>query len=218
MDRLFHSFSQIDASTTRRYGGTGLGLAISRRLAEQMGGEISVESEAGKGSTFMVTIPALASTWGDEEAAGRHADGPSGDSKSGDGKSDGIGPGKGRDAPSRPLSILLAEDNVVNQKVTLQMLSRLGYQADVAANGKKALELMGRKRYDVVLMDILMPEMDGLEAARRIRKLWPAGPRIIAMTASVLTGDRDQCFAAGMDGFISKPAKLEELKAALDMI
>jgi CheY-like chemotaxis protein len=95
------------------------------------------------------------------------------------------------------------------------MLSKLGYRADVAENGIEVLQRMECNRYDVILMDILMPEMDGLEATMRIRLRWPKGPRIIAMTASVLKGDRDMCFAAGMDGFISKPAKIEELKAAL---
>ena len=200
MSRLFVSFSQIDASTTRRYGGTGLGLAISKRLVDQMGGKIWAESVPGRGSTFNITIPAKASV---QVPAGREA---SLGLESHVEKCLGEG---------GCLSILLAEDNAVNQKVTVQMLSKLGYRADVAENGIEVLQRMESNRYDVILMDILMPEMDGLEATRRIRLRWPKGPRIIAMTASVLKGDRDMCFAAGMDGFISKPAKIEELKAAL---
>ena len=95
------------------------------------------------------------------------------------------------------------------------MLGKLGYEADVAVNGIQVLQRMESKRYDVILMDILMPEMDGLEACRIIRSRWPKGPKIIAMTASALAGDREMCFEAGMDGFISKPTKIEELKAAL---
>ena len=202
MSRLFLSFSQIDASTTRRYGGTGLGLAISKRLAEQMGGRIWAESVPGQGSTFNITVLA-------KDSAGEPVsiDRPSCLSRHVESdllESDGC-----------PLSLLLAEDNAVNQKVTMQMLGKLGYEADVAENGIQVLQRMESKRYDVILMDILMPEMDGLEATRIIRRRWPKGPKIIAMTASVLVGDREMCFAAGMDGFISKPTKIEELKAAL---
>ncbi len=200
MSRLFLSFSQIDASTTRRYGGTGLGLAISKRLVDQMGGKIWAESVPGRGSTFNITIPAKASV---QVPAGREAF---------LGLESRVEKCLGEGGC---LSILLAEDNAVNQKVTVQMLSKLGYRADVAENGIEVLQRMESNRYDVILMDILMPDMDGLEATRRIRRRWPKGPRIIAMTASVLKGDRDMCFAAGMDGFISKPAKIEELKAAL---
>ncbi|MDD4161090.1 MAG: PAS domain S-box protein [Methanothrix sp.] len=202
MSRLFLSFSQIDASTTRRYGGTGLGLAISKRLVEQMGGRIWVESVPGKGSTFNITILAKDSV--DEAVSIGNLACVLSHAKSEILESDGAS-----------LSILLAEDNVVNQKVTLQMLSKLGYKADVAANGIEVLQRMESKRYDVILMDILMPEMDGLEAARAIRCGWPKGPKIIAMTASVLSGDRETCLAAGMDGFIGKPIKIDELKAAL---
>jgi CheY-like chemotaxis protein len=115
------------------------------------------------------------------------------------------------------LSILLAEDNLVNQMVTQRMLNKLGCRADVASNGIEVLRALERQSYDVVIMDVLMPEMDGLEATREIRRRWPeSGPKIIAMTASVLKGDRETCLAAGMDGYISKPAKLVELKSALE--
>jgi PAS domain S-box-containing protein len=202
MSRLFLSFSQIDASTTRRYGGSGLGLAISKRLAEQMGGRIWVDSVPGQGSTFNVSILAKATTCEAVSIEGSAClpNHTKSDSQERDGCS---------------LSILLAEDNAVNQKVTLQMLRKLGYEADVAVNGIQVLQRMECKRYDVVLMDILMPEMDGLEATRTIRRRWQKGPKIIAMTASVLSGDREMCFAAGMDGFVSKPTKIGELKAVL---
>ncbi|MDD1750402.1 MAG: response regulator [Methanothrix sp.] len=197
-ERLFKSFSQADSSTTRRYGGTGLGLAISRKLTELMGGKMWVESEVGKGFIFHFTIivkPTLCA------------------------------PIKiGRSAPkcelnrnlNRSLSLLLAEDNRVNQMVTLRMLDKLGYKADVAANGIEVLQALERQKYDMILMDIQMPDMDGLEATRSIRQRWPKAIRIIAMTASALEGDREMCLNAGMDDYISKPIKMEILKAALE--
>ena len=116
-----------------------------------------------------------------------------------------------------PLRILLAEDNAVNQKVALRLLERMGYRADVAANGLEALAALERQPYDVVLMDVQMPEMDGLEASRRIKGNWPPGarPRIIAMTANAMQGDREKCLAAGMDDYITKPIHTEALVAAL---
>jgi CheY-like chemotaxis protein/HPt (histidine-containing phosphotransfer) domain-containing protein len=117
-----------------------------------------------------------------------------------------------------PLRILLAEDNIVNQKVALRTLERMGYRADVAANGIEALDALERQSYDVVLMDMQMPEMDGLEATRRICKRWlpTRRPRIIAMTANAMRGDREQCLDAGMDDYISKPVRIEDLVAALE--
>jgi CheY-like chemotaxis protein len=116
-----------------------------------------------------------------------------------------------------PLRILLAEDNAVNQKLALRLLQRLGYQADVAGNGLEAIAVLERQRYDVVLMDVQMPELDGLDATRRICERWPRAdrPRIIAMTANAMQGDREQCLAAGMDDYVSKPIRTEELVAAL---
>ncbi|HSD58061.1 MAG TPA: PAS domain S-box protein [Methanotrichaceae archaeon] len=201
LGRLFQSFSQIDSSTTRKYGGTGLGLAISKRLVEMMGGRIWVESCLGKGSTFHFTIMTGAATSKPVHSA--------------------IGSKEQRMLSkldrSRPLRILLAEDNAVNQKVALQMLKRLGYNADVAANGLEVLQALERQQYDVVLMDIQMPEMDGIDAAQKIRERWPKGPKIIAITAYALEGDRERCIKAGMDDYISKPIQIEELRSVLDI-
>ncbi|MEW6737857.1 MAG: response regulator, partial [Acidobacteriota bacterium] len=116
-----------------------------------------------------------------------------------------------------PLRILLAEDNLVNQKVALRILEKMGYRADVAANGLEVLVALHRQQYDVVLMDVHMPEMDGLAASQRINEQWHRDerPTIIAMTANAMQGDREECLAAGMDDYICKPVKVEELQSAL---
>jgi PAS domain S-box-containing protein len=332
IDGLFESFSQVDASTTRRYGGTGLGLAISKRLCELMRGEMWVESEPGKGSAFHFTIaaeptsgpslpPVAAALRGkrllvvDDNAANREvvmrqarawgmvpretgsptqalecirrgdpldvaildmqmpemdgltlaheirryrdADalplvmisslGRRADDREARGEFTAIltkpikasqlyeavaaavgartrGAQRAREAepdvmPRRRahLRVLLAEDNAVNQQLALRMLGTLGYEADVAVNGLEALEALRRRPYDVVLMDVEMPEMDGLEAARRIHGEWPGDkrPRIVAMTANAMQGDREICLAAGMDDYLSKPIHLGELANAL---
>jgi PAS domain S-box-containing protein len=335
-DRLFKSFSQVDASTTRLFGGTGLGLAISKRLVEMMGGTIRLESAVGSGTTFHFTVtaaraPALtmglhgiqppltgrrllivddnatnrrilaqqARTWGMDAqavASGREAlalirrdedfdlaildmqmpemDGvalavairayrdPSrlplvmltsmGRREMGERVEAAafarflnkpvkqsqlyetlldvlaVSPPPERALPRaaaldpelgacQPLRILLAEDNVVNQKVARRLLERMGYRADVAGNGAEAVEAVARQSYDLVLMDVHMPEMDGLEATRRICDRLPqhARPTIVAMTAEAMHGDRERCLAAGMDDYISKPVKVAELIAAL---
>jgi len=202
MDRLFRPFSQADSSTTRLYGGTGLGLAISRRLVERLGGTMQVESEPGHGSTFSWTIrcrPVASPTLPSRPAIGREE--PS-----------------GPPSPVRhPLRVLLAEDNSVNQKVALLMLDRMGYRADVAGDGFEVLDALRRQSYDLILMDIQMPGMDGLEATRRIRADLPAErqPRIVAMTANVLREHQDACRAAGMDDFLAKPVLFQDLWATL---
>jgi CheY-like chemotaxis protein len=124
-------------------------------------------------------------------------------------------------AERHPLRILLAEDNVVNQKLALRLLQQMGYRADVASNGIEAIECCARQPYDVVLMDVQMPEMDGLEATRRIVTRWPSPatrPRILAMTANAMQGDREECLAAGMDDYVTKPIRVDALVAALNQI
>ena len=339
-DRLFQSFSQVDASTTRQFGGTGLGLAISRRLVELMGGEIGVESEEGRGARFHFTIavrsPAAdpartganrsggplrgkrallvegnptqrlalapwARSWGLElaeaeslaaaEARLTTATAPfdviildhellqpaasahlarlralPGGRKAGivllspqrHPAASGIDrfvtkpvrPSSLLDAMVRsiegggqaerrlpvtspfdplmakrlPLRVLIADDNPVNQKVALMMLQRLGYTADAVGNGFEVLAALATGAYHLVLLDVQMPEMDGYEAARRIRKQWAgrgdqaARPRIVAVTGSAMAGDRERCLEAGMDDYITKPIRVEELKAVLESI
>jgi signal transduction histidine kinase/ActR/RegA family two-component response regulator len=203
MAKLFQSLSQADSSTTRKYGGTGLGMVISKGLAEIMGGSMGAESEsegAGKGSSFHFHIKAEAI------AAAPASDHPA--------------PKTTLDAQMatrHPLRILLAEDKLVNQKLALRLLSQMGYAADVAVNGRIALEAIKAKPYDLVLMDVRMPEMDGLEASRQIRSKWKAHerPRIVAMTANAMQGDRESCLAAGMDDDVTKPIRVEALVQAL---
>ncbi len=212
MSRLFQSFSQIDATTARRYGGTGLGLAISKKLTEMMDGRMWAISKVGEGSTFHFTIQVDPVIGDDGDAL----------------ESSHLGlaklhPGSARDRLisdrrqiDNELNILLAEDNAINQIVTKKMLNKLGYQADVAASGIEAIQALERKRYDIIFMDVQMPEMDGLEAAREIRRRWPEnGPRIIAVTASALKGDQELCLEAGMDGYIAKPTRIEAIREAL---
>jgi PAS domain S-box-containing protein len=226
--RLFQPFSQVDASTTRQYGGTGLGLAISKRLCELMGGTMWVESYPNQGSTFYFTITApMTEVTNPLLNNHRYSDNnlsvmtdtllSKGQSTSAHNDNDLYG--KDFDpymAKKHPLRILIAEDNVVNQKVAIHILQRMGYRGDVAANGLEVLAALGQQNYDLVFMDMQMPEMDGIEATKQIHQVWQAGkisyrPRIVAMTANAMQGDREACLDAGMDDYISKPIRNQDL-------
>jgi signal transduction histidine kinase/ActR/RegA family two-component response regulator len=191
--RLFQPFTQADSSTTRRFGGTGLGLAISRRLAELMDGSISVESVEGQGSTF--TLRVVLARASAPEALGQAAIAP---------------------LPSMsPLRIVIAEDNKINQLVQRRLLGHLGYACDVVANGRELVEAMARESYDIVFLDMQMPEMDGLEAARRLKEQQPPDVYLIALTADVTTETRAACLAAGIHEYLSKPLTLDTLAATM---
>jgi two-component system, sensor histidine kinase len=194
LDRLFKSFSQIDASTTRKYGGTGLGLAICDRLCRAMGGSITVYSAEGKGSTFRFDLCfKLAEEAQDIVVAVDE-------------------PVSGSANPR----VLVVEDHPVNQKLTVALLAKLGIDADLASNGAEAVDRVRVSGYDLILMDLQMPVMDGLEATRRIRGLdLPVQPLIVALTASAYETDRERCLQAGMDDFLGKPFRLEELRSKL---
>lgn len=199
---LFKPFCQADSSTTRRFGGTGLGLAISQKLVNAMGGRIVVSSEPGRGSTFSFAIP-VQETSGEASCMGN----------------DGL--------PTRPhsghrrhggLRVLVAEDNATNQMLILRMLEKQGIVADLAVDGEQAVERVARERYDLVLMDMSMPGLSGVEAARAIRALDGPQPHIAALTANAFKSDRKACTEAGMDSFLTKPVSVAQLQQLLDSV
>jgi signal transduction histidine kinase/ligand-binding sensor domain-containing protein/CheY-like chemotaxis protein len=225
IDMLFQSFSQVDSSTTRKYGGTGLGLAISEKLVLLMGGRITVQSREGEGTIFTFTIRTRAGVFNPSMVAPKQRV----MSKA--------------FAASFPFRVLVAEDNVINRQLILHILSNLGYEADCVENGLGAVEAVARGGvggmgggagavgsggnfggaggarqggYDLVLMDVQMPEMDGLEATRVIRRQGYRQPVVIALTANAMRGDREECLVAGMDDYICKPVRLDELMQLLE--
>ncbi len=216
--RLFQPFSQVEASTTRQYGGTGLGLAISKRLCELMGGTMWVKSSVKEGSTFYFTITAPVNVWGQPTTISISPTQPTTRTYSGLQKQSFVF--DPQMAMHHPLRILLAEDNIVNQKVALHILHRMGYQADVANNGLEVISALLQQPYDLVFMDMQMPKMDGIETTRAIEQNCQNGkilfkPRIVAMTANAMQGDREICLAAGMDDYLSKPIHNSELVRVL---
>ncbi|WP_414625039.1 ATP-binding protein [Calothrix sp. CCY 0018] len=205
INRLFKAFSQVNSSTTRKYGGTGLGLVICKQLSELMGGKIWVESEENQGSTFYFTITTrvietlLKQEWETKpEESGTVIDAAV--------------------AEKNPLKILLVEDYPTNQKMIVLMLQRMGYQADIANNGLEALTALRCQSYDVVLMDMQMPEMDGMTATHYICQEWDISvrPRIIALTASAMLSNKENYLKSGIDDYLAKPFRIEELMQVLN--
>lgn len=206
--RLFQPFSQVNSKLARKHGGTGLGLAISKQIVELMGGQIGVVSERGEGSTFWFTVKL-------EKGLKENAIAPQQ-------KAVAITENVVSNIPVFPhedlshLKVLVAEDNPVNQQVTLYYLKKLNINADVVINGLEVLSALSRSSYDVVLMDCMMPEMDGYETTRLIREGADSKRiKIIAMTANAMQGERERCIEAGMDDYLSKPIAEEELNAML---
>jgi len=194
---LFHPFTQVDSSLSKRHQGTGLGLAISRRLAEMMNGTLSVVTELGKGSSFVLTLPMLL-------VEPDSAEQPS-------------SPVQHSPLSDRRRRILLAEDNAVNQRLGVRLLEKCSCRVDLASNGKEAVEMARRFPYDLIFMDCGMPEMNGYDASRAIRAGETNGRRtpIVALTAHAVAGIREQCLASGMDDYVAKPVTLDALEQAL---
>lgn len=190
LNKIFESFSQEDASVTRKFGGTGLGLSISKKLANLMGGNISVQSEVDVGTTFKVEI--------DIEIADKKIK-----------KQDEVKLIKLKG------KVLLVEDNIVNQKIALKMLDKMDLEVDLAENGLLALEMVNDNKYDLILMDMMMPVLDGIAATEKIIETVHNPPPVVAMTANAFEDDRQKCFNAGMQGFITKPMQKEALYSEL---
>ena len=221
---IFDAFRQVDGSSTRRHGGTGLGLAISSQLVRLMSGRIWAESEPGQGTVFRFTIPvglapqapALAT---DHRNAAHPVEDVPPETKQDTRQSVSTAtPGNGQ-GHAGPLAILLAEDNPVNQKLASRLLEKLGHSVTTVSDGRQAVEAFGRGAFDLVLMDIQMPEMNGFEAAVEIRKAQHASGRrvpIIALTAHAMKGDEERCLAAGMDDYLAKPIHAAELSRKIE--
>ncbi|KAA3619321.1 MAG: response regulator [Calditrichaeota bacterium] len=198
--QIFESFSQVDSSTTRKFGGTGLGLTISRQLAVMMGGEVGVSSEVGEGSTFWFTARLA--------KAEKHGDGQVLTESTPENTLQEIG----------ELDILVAEDNIINQKLACKLLEKSGHKVTVVENGELAVSAFQEHKYDLILMDMQMPEMDGIEATQEIRKLEKEGAiriPIIALTANAMKSDRDICIASGMNDYVTKPIDPKLLEVAM---
>jgi CheY-like chemotaxis protein len=202
-EKVFEVFTQADDSTNRRFGGTGLGLAICKRLTEMMGGSIWVESEEGKGSTFHFTglfdVIALKSTVKDDHPV--VSSGPL--------------------TSMNHIKILLAEDNMVNQKIAIRMLEKQGWNVTAVENGQEVINRLDNEKFDVVLMDAQMPILDGLEATRLIRQNEKTTGKhipIIALTARAMTEDREELVKAGMDGYVAKPIDRQKLFEEIEKI
>ncbi|MEI6714510.1 MAG: amino acid permease [Verrucomicrobiota bacterium] len=219
LPRLFMPFSQLDASSTRKFGGTGLGLAICKNLVELMGGKISCESQLGRGSTFSFTLPTRAAEAPAEatKAAEAPIEQPASES---------LLPAQPTSelpavSSAQPLRILVVEDIELNLEIILCLLENLGYHADSVKNGIECVDAVQKKAYDFILMDIQMPEMDGYTATQRIRALEAANPEskrlyICALTANANKKDQEACIACGMDDVLTKPVRASELTAAID--
>jgi len=198
--KLFKSFSQADTSTTRNFGGSGLGLAISKRLVQMMDGDIGVESEEGQGSTFWFTVTLDTAFTGQEEVVREEIQ---------------------NEYKTRPLTILLAEDNVINQRVSVINIDKLGHQVQIAGNGREAVDLFLKQPFDLILMDVHMPGMDGLEATREIRRIERERKTdhpvpIIAMTATIYEEDIKNFYSLGMNDYLGKPFKTADLAQIIE--